>query len=354
MYNLKTNANEITLNNSVVKNLYIMDGIAIFLIVLHHTLGGINRLDAIFLTKYLGIFGLVLLTYSSGFKLGFNHCNELENKIFLKKYFKKRFIRLYKPYIGYSMLTSVPLFFVAYISKYYFKWESAGVNSFWEYINNLSVKTIFNFITGNNFVAPQLWYLIALIVITAICFIILYYFTTRTLYQFSIILMLVDILFWNFLIECSSLLFNIMVYIVIYIFGIFCACNKTYISHKKMEFLSVLFICLFLLSIGNPNFQLFKYNILIYGLTLPCFIILLSSFTLNKHIDNLLMICGNYSFQIYLFHWPLILPILKRLTIDTDIINYIITPYIIAVITIIVCVGTYNIVKTLKLNIVFE
>lgn len=43
------NTNEITLNDNIVKNLSFMDGIAIFLIVLHHTLGGINRLDAIFL-----------------------------------------------------------------------------------------------------------------------------------------------------------------------------------------------------------------------------------------------------------------------------------------------------------------
>jgi len=101
---------------SILRNrIVFMDGLAIFFIVLCHTMGGLNTSDSIFVNRYTGVFGLTLFTFSAGLKLGVNHSNEIENRLFIKKYFTKRLIRMYKPYIGYSILTFIPLVFIDYI-----------------------------------------------------------------------------------------------------------------------------------------------------------------------------------------------------------------------------------------------
>lgn len=346
-------ASQLITKNNIVNRITLIDGVSIFFIVLYHELGGLNRSDSLFLVQYLGIFGLILFTFSSGVKMIFNHSNEISNKSFLSKYFIKRFIRLYKAYIGYTILTFIPLYCVVYLSTFYFKLNFRGISYFWD---NLNLGGLFNIITGNNFVADQLWYLIALIIITFVCFGILYYFGLMTLFCFSLPLVIFDVVFWDNLIQVSNLIFKIMVYMPVYIFGIFFGYKKLYSTNKELlHIISILFAAIFLLSILDPDNILRKYDILLYGLTLSPFMFLFSAILLkNKYSKELLLRCGNYSFQIYLFHEPLILPVLSRFIIEILKMDDFITPYLITTTAIIVCIYIYKMIKKIKLNTLFE
>lgn len=315
-------------------------------------MGGVNTPDAIFLNKYIGAFGLVLFTFSSGFKFGHNHFHEMENKEFIKKYYLKRFIRLYKPYIGYSILTSIPLFFVTYIAVYCLDLKFSGLNIFWE---NLDMNKIYHFIVGNNFIAGHLWYLVALIAITAACFSIVYYTGVRALKILLFILILFDIYMWETLLGYSELLFKIMIYMPTYIFGIFYSGKKIYLSQKYSLIFSTLFIIIFLVSIIQPSSHIFKYRTLLYGFTLPPTTYLFSEVFLNNNKTWILLSpCSKYSFQIYLLHEPLILPILERGIIDILGINYFIMPYIVTIIAIVACILVYKFLRSTRINIIFE
>ena len=68
---------------------------------------------------------------------------------------------------------------------------------------------------------------------------------------------------------------------------------------------------------------------------------------------EILLRCGKYSFQIYLYHLPLILPFLVFLNSILHY-NYFFIPYLIAILTIITCIYIYEITKKLKLNTIFE
>jgi peptidoglycan/LPS O-acetylase OafA/YrhL len=111
----------------------------------------------------------------------------------------------------------------------------------------------------------------------------------------------------------------------------------------------------FLILIISPIIS--QNTILIY---FSCFlfpIFLLSIFDYVKAIKFLypfLMFCGTYSFQIYLFHQPLILPVLSRSIIDILKIDYVFIPVLISILAIYCCVIAYKIVKKVRLNILFE
>ncbi len=212
------------LNSNIKSRITLIDGVSIFLIVLFHELVGI---DSSFLVKYLATFGLVLFTFSSGFKLGLNHSNEISNRLFLRKYFTKRFIRLYKAYIGYTLLAFIPYYCVSYIIIHYFELNFEATDNFW---NNLNINSLFKLMIGDNIVSYQLWYLIALLAITAVCFTILYQLKINTLFYFLLPLILFDIIYWDNLKTYPLILFNIMVYMPTYIFGIFYGYNRLMVN----------------------------------------------------------------------------------------------------------------------------
>jgi len=94
---------------------------------------------------------------------------------------------------------------------------------------------------------------------------------------------------------------------------------------------------------------------MLYGLTLPPFMFSFSKILLKtRYIRELLLKCGKYSFQIYLFQWPLILPFISRLILNILNINYLCIPYLVTILTIITCIYTYNLTKKIKFNTLFE
>jgi peptidoglycan/LPS O-acetylase OafA/YrhL len=341
------------LTDNIKSKITLIDGISIFFIVLFHEMGGINRPDSLFLVKYLVTFGLVLFTFSSGFKLSLNHSNEITNRPFLRKHLTKRFIRLYKAYIGYTLLAFVPLYCISYVASNFLKINFEGISSF---MNNLNIDGLLKTIIGDNIVSSQLWYLIALIAITAVCFTIIYHLRIRALFFFFLLLILFDVIFWDNLRSLPDILFNIFVYMPAYIFGIFYG-HKALDGNKLLAsyICSLFFVTFFILSIIYPQSTLFKYSITLYSLTLPPFMILLSKILLDVgYLREPLLRCGKYSFQIYLFHWPIILPLLSRLTINILKFDSFFIPYLITTLAIITCIYAYNLTKKIKLNLLFE
>lgn len=343
--------------HDIVNKIALIDGISIFFIVLFHTMGYYNnKPDSLFILNYLGVFGLVLFTFSSGLKLAFNHSDEIAKKSFLKRYFIKRFEKLYKAYIGYTILILVPVCLTSFVVAFYIKTKFELASLF---LNNLNIEGLFKIITGQNFIANHLWYLIALIVITFFCFEVLYYFGLPTLFRFSVAMIILDVILWDHLTYLSydvkfALLFRIMSYLPVYIFGILFGYKKLYNNNKLLKIISILFAAIFLMSILTQNGTLLKYNVLLYGLTLSPFMLLFSRCVLKStYIKEILLRCGKYSFQIYLYHLPLILPFLVFLNSILHY-NYFFIPYLIAILTIITCIYIYEITKKLKLNKIFE
>ena len=351
-------AEDLSLRTNFKDKVTLMDGIAILFIVFYHTLGhNLSTIGATFLTPYLRVLGLTTFVFSAGLKLGFNHFGKLNNKDFLGAYFTKRFTRLYKFYLGYTILIFVPVYFEMYIAKYYFKSTYSGVDLYW---NNLNFHGIVNLLLGHNFVSTHLWFLPFLIVVTAICFTVIYFFNINSLLAVGIIFFIYDLIYWNS-IDASFYdpyyLWNTAVkYIPIYILGIFFAGFIGHKSHKKCQLIfSCLFVIFFILSLMFPANYIFNYNLLIYGTTFPFFLFSLSSSLLaTKYLGGFLNFCGNHSTEIYLFHVPLTLHILNESIINVANIDYFFIPYAIALLTIFTSVFIYNSTKKIKLNRLFE
>jgi len=341
------------LYSEIKDKITLIDGISIIFIVLFHELGGINRSDSIFLIRYLATFGLVLFTFSSGLKMGINHSAEINDKSFISKYFMKRFTRLYKAYIGYTLLAFVPLYCISYISINYLNLNFENIINFW---NNLNIDGLLKTLIGHNIVSYQLGYLIVLILITTVCFAIIYYFQINTLFYFIIPLLAFDVIYKDTLKQYPSILFNVMMYMPAYIFGIAYGYKQLEQNKLSVSYIcSITFVAIFVISIVYPQSFAHKYAILLYGITFPPFMMLFSRILLNfKYLKELLLLCGKYSFQIYLFHWPIILPLISKLTINILKINNFFTPYGVTVLAIIICVYVYKVSKKLKLNQIFE
>lgn len=332
--------------NEISQKITIIDGISIICIVLFHEMGGLNRPDSIFVLKYLATLGLILFTFSSGLKLGLNHSTEINEKIFLKTYFVKRFARLYKAYIGYTILAFFPLFIISYISINYLNIHFGGITDFW---SDLNLTGLWATLIGNNIVSAQLWYLIALIIMTAMCFLIIYASSINLLFYFIIPLILFDLLCFDFLEGYSVIWFRCLTYLPAFIFGIWYGYKK---PSKKLVYITP-FLVLFCASLYYPI--IYKYSILLFGVTFPAFMIQVSDSILKGRIVKIpLTICGIYSFSIYLFHWPIILPVLNRTIVTIFKFDYIISPYVITVVAIIICIYVYKISKYFKINKIFE
>ena len=89
--------------------LLIFDGIAIFFVLFYHAIGGYPDNPLSFFLPFIAPLCLTLFTYSAGYKLAYNHLTDLDQRPFLSKYYLKRFIKLYKAYLGYTILMLLPL-----------------------------------------------------------------------------------------------------------------------------------------------------------------------------------------------------------------------------------------------------
>ncbi len=338
--------------------LLLFDGIAIFFIVTAHILGGHSNNPLFFLWDKLGILGLSLFTFSSGYKLMINHVNDLDQRAFLGEYYNKRFIRLYKPYMGYTLLSVFPLVMVVYLAIHVLHLNFPGLSNFFTLIDTMNIFSFLSFFAGNNPIAPQLYYLITLIGITSICFTILYFLNMKWLFFSFSPFFLISMLIQLGIIQDVPVL-AVFRYLPFFIFGAYWAYNQQ--NQKAKWFLFFLsyapvffFMCLIPLSIVQNSFS----QAVFFGFCCFLFPFVLSSLfgTMKKitFLYSFFIFCGTFAFPIYLFQWPLILPIVTRLLIDILKIDYIFMPLVISIITIYISVFVYRIVKKIHLNVVFE
>ncbi|MHB8117135.1 MAG: acyltransferase family protein [Methanothrix sp.] len=282
--------------NAKNQSLLLIDAVAAISIVLHHALpyGPYN-------VGVLGYFGLVLFSFSAGYKLMHNHRPELQNRVFLKLYMLKRFKRLYKPYISYTFLVLPFLLATIWIATNIFGLKYYGFNFFANPIEEL----LWSIISGENIVAGQLWYLVMLLEVTIFSLLVLYVFANiKVLFGMGFAMGLLFLFFSDAIESDYSCMF--IKYGTIFIIGMFFA-TKVAFPEK----------------ITAP-------------LLMP------------------LMIIGSYSFYIYLFQFPFLIPIPGRILTDILHIHSIFVPIFLTVFTVIASIIICRVMKAFGINKLFE
>jgi peptidoglycan/LPS O-acetylase OafA/YrhL len=340
--------------------LLFFDGIAIFFVPLYHAIDGYSENPLLFFLPFITHLCLGLFTYTAGYKLFFNHVNDLNRKPFINKYYIKRVIKLYKAYLGYSFLMVIPLLMVTYSAAYILHLNIGGASQFLSTISTMNMQGFFNFLSGeNNPVAYQLWYLVALIAITSICFTLLYFLEIKWLFYGFFPFLVISLLFQaGNPVSIPNIVISTFLYLPFFIIGCYWAYQYHYnrdIAIQHTRLFPLLFIILLISSIFLQFFV--KADMLIYcsSFFFPFFLAEFSGYIKRiSFISSFFIFCGTYSFQIYLFHWPLILPVITRTVIDILHIDYFFMPVLTAVIAVYACVFAYKIVRKIHLNVLFE
>jgi len=348
---MRINFNEFPYNHNSINRNYIsiIDGIAIIFVLLNHSYYAPFQ-------KYLGIFGVILFTFSSGFKLIFNHGNDLKSSLFLKYYLIKRVKRLIKPYIGYTILVIPIIYILIYIFK---SMNIIFLNNFQGFrfiVENNANNLIYNFVIGNNPFVGQSWYLFTLMWITAICLILLNFIGLKYLLK----------LYFPIFLLCIYLSTNetfwfwpkIFMYGPVFIYGMFFA--ELYQS-KIWAFNAIIYVVAliaFFLILYTYIFNVYsKYVICTFGICLPGLILLINYYINNIFfINKLLVFCGLNSFYIYLLEGPFIEPAVFSILIKFFNFpeNNIVTSILVVSLTIPTCFVVYSILKKTRLNKFFE
>lgn len=287
-----------------------------------------------------------------------NHLDDLDQRLFLSEYYLKRLTRLYKPYIGYTLLVAIPLVLVIYVTVNIFHFNFPGISNLFSTIASMNVISFLSFFVGNNPIAAQLYYLITLIAITSICFTVLYFLNIRWLFYSFIPFFFLSLLIQLGIVQDIPIL-AVFRYLPFFIFGSYWAFDQQTKKEKWFPGIKTYAPVLFLIGIlsflivQNPSYQL-----IIFGFCCLLFPFFLSSLfaTMKKirFVYSFFMFCGSYAFPIYLFQWPLILPIVTRSIFDILKLDFIFMPLVVSIITIYISVFVYQIVKKVHLNILFE
>lgn len=340
--------------------LVFFDGIAISLIVLFHCLNGEPENFLFPFRFYSAYLGLTLFTFSAGYKLILNHAGDLRTKTFVGAYFIRRFIRLYKPYLGYTLLTFVPLVIIDYCAWYILNLHFSGISAFFTAIGSMDLYHLLAFFIGDNPVTGHLWYLLALIMITAVVFTILYFLDLQRLFYLGVPFFLISLcIFSTTEYFAEELPVRALVILPFFIFGAWFA------FHQHVQ-----------ISPGFKNTS--RYPALIFPILVPAcllmqdpmlkmvlvfFLCILFPFFLSSVIGILNLVrpvsayfrfSGMYSFQIYLFHLPLILLILLRVTGDILGIRYFFMPFVITLLAVVFSVLAYRVVKKVHMEFLIE
>lgn len=348
------------MNKQISELIILLDGVAILFIVVFHAMIGQAGNPLFFLTRYLGFFGLSLFTFTSGYKLIFNYIYDLKSRIFLGTYFLNRFVRLYKPYLGYTLLIFFPVLITYYLAFNVFHLSFPGITQFFDRLYTVNIYTLFAFFVGENPVTGHLWYLIALIYITAVCFTFMYLSGIRSLFYLFIPLVLFSM--WLLTITgyfALGIVPKAIILVPFFIAGMYIANtdtdSQTLTGHGVRKFFPAFFLLVIITTAYTTGTSDKAILIFLSSFFLPFF--LSTSFTYLKKITlihSALFFFGRYSFAIYLFHLPLILLFLIRVFIDILNINLFFMPLILAVAALYLSVIAYLIVRKCHLNFLIE
>jgi peptidoglycan/LPS O-acetylase OafA/YrhL len=226
--------------------------------------------------------------------------------------------------------------------------NSVFLNNFLANIYNGGI--IIGFLTGDSKYIGHLWYLYASFIIFAFTFLILYVTKNKNILYLSIIpIILLDI---TLNINGESIISRILLYLPIFLIALLYTdirLNNKQLSSIICNVLSIAFIIVFLINVFYPNILILN-SILIFGFTLPFFILNVTNYLVRtRFINKSLITCGKHSFVIYLFHEPYILTILDMVVIGLLKINNVAMPFLITAITIIICIYISKTLKTYNL-----
>jgi len=338
----------------------LLDGVAILFIVVFHAMIGQSGNPLFFLTRYLGFFGLSLFTFTAGYKLMLSHHEDLKSRIFLGTYFLTRFVRLYKPYLGYTLLIFFPVLITYYLAFNVFHLRFSGITQFFDTIYAANSHSILAFFAGENPVTGHLWYLIALIYITAICFTIIYLSDLRLLFYFFFPFTL----FSMWLLTTTGyfslgIVPKAIVLVPFFIAGIYIAStdtdNQNLAGYGARKFFPLVFLLVLITSAYISGTSDKAVLIFLSSLFLPFFLSFSFAFIKkNTIIHRSFLFFGRYSFAIYLFHLPLILLFLIRVFTDILNIHLFFMPFLLALAAMYLSVIAYLIVRKCHLNFLIE
>ena len=338
----------------------LLDGAAILFIVVFHAMIGQADNPLFFLTRYLGFFGLSLFTFTAGYKLILSHHDDLKSRIFLGTYFLNRFVRLYKPYLGYTLLIFFPVLIIYYLAFNAFHFNFPGITQFLNTVYTANSYTVLAFFAGENPVTGHLWYLIALIYITAVCFTVMYLSDIRSLFYlfFPFLLLSMWLLTTNGYFSLG-IVPKAIVLVPFFIAGMYIANtatdNQNLAGYGARKFFPVAFLLILITTAYSAGTSDKAVLIFLSSLFLPFF--LSFSFTFikkNTIIHRGLLYFGRYSFAIYLFHLPLILLFLIRVFIDILHIQLFFMPFLLALAAMYLSVIAYLLVRKCHLNFLIE
>jgi peptidoglycan/LPS O-acetylase OafA/YrhL len=350
----------VPVNQNRLELLLFFDGVAIVLIVLFHALIGEPGNIFYFLKDYSVYLGLTLFTFSAGYKLILNHAEDIRKKTFLGTYFIRRCIRLYKPYLGYTLLMFFPLLIIDYCAWYILNLHFSGIATFFTAMGSMDLMHFLAFFIGDNPVTGHLWYLLSLIIITATVFTVLYFLDLRWLFYLAIPLFLICIYivttahFFGLEIAVRSFLL-----LPFFILGAWFAFHQQY--RKSPQFASasrypaIIFPLLMAAGILVQDEELSMVMLFSGCILFPFFLSSVAGLVKRvKPIHAFFQFSGSYSFQIYLFHLPLILLILLRTAGDIFRIHYFFMPFLITLLAIYFSVLAYLTVKKVHLAFLIE
>lgn len=351
-----------------------IDYISMLMILFYHSLYYVSLYTEIMTTNmlftltFLNIFGLTGFTFSSGFKLVFNHYENLKNKSFYKKYTIKRTINLYKGYLIFPILCLVIIYTFHFCFGLFGK--SDLIRPFLNQISPINISSIIDFLFfALTPVAGQLWYVHILLLVNIISLIgfrvygyraMLFGVFPLLLIYFSINRHIVDSIAIK-----SEIPYYICLYMTIFLFG--AMTSYLYHSNKKhfRNFLVSLSSLFLLIIIGffyyevngnvfpsNYYFQLLYGNPFYkYGLTFPAFLLGLLLLMKSTKLITLLAANRKYTMLIFLMQYPFTIPFYNQVLLKFGIINQKsilmawISPMLVTLFSIVTCMLFYNLYK---------
>ena len=347
-------------SEKIRKHLVILDGIAIFLIVQFHALNSdpLNPFSPIrFSLAYLG---LSLFTFSAGSKLALNHAGDLADRTFLGAYFLRRFDRLYRPYLGYTALIFLPMLAVCFIAWYILGLHFPGISTFFSAIGSLNPARALSFFIGNNPVTGHLWYLLALIIITAVTFTTLLFLDLRKVVALGVPLFLIGLwIFSTTVYFADELPVRAFLLLPFFLAGVWSgpriAAGEIGKSGPVLWSTALLFagFSFALAAVSDPAIS----GALMFCLCLLFPFLLLGMAAIIRMtgpVCSFLLFSGRNAFQIYLFHLPLILLVLMRISTDVLRLRFFFMPFLIALLAMGLSVLAYRIVLKAGLGFLIE
>jgi peptidoglycan/LPS O-acetylase OafA/YrhL len=253
-----------------------------------------------------------------------------------------------------------PLLIIDYCAWYILNLHFSGIATFFSALENMNIMHLLAFFVGDNPVTGHLWYLLALIIITAAVFTVLYFLDLRLLCYLAIPLFPVCLyLFTTAHFFEMEIAFRAFLLLPFFILGAWFAFHQQYRKSPWFasfsRYFAIIFPVLMAASILVQDEVLNMVMIFFGCILFPFFLSSVAGLVKRvRPVHAFLQFSGLYSFQIYLFHLPLILLILLRASGDIMKINYFFMPFLITVAAIYLSVLAYLMVKRVHLAFLIE